>query len=102
MKGAKIMYANLVTLNLGPGMRSAAEKLADQFALIHRGMKGFKSQIYLADYTAGEYSSVTIYESKEDAEASITANRSKLEQGIKDIVKGPPLVKTYEVYEPKT
>ena len=96
------MYANLVTLNLGPGMRSVAEKLADQFALVHRGMKGFKSQLYLADETAGEYSSITIYESKEDAEASITANRSKLEQAIKDIVKGPPLVKTYEVYGPKT
>lgn len=96
------MYATLVTLNLGPGMRSVAEKLADQFALVHRGMKGFKSSIYLADETAGEYSSITIYESKEDAEASITASRPKLEQAIKGIVKGPPTVKTYEVYEPKT
>lgn len=96
------MYANLVTLNLGPGMRSTAEKLADQFAFVHRGLKRFKSQIYLADYTAGEYSSVTVYESKEDAVASIAANRSKLEQAIKDIVKGPPIIKTYEVYEPKT
>lgn len=94
------MYANVVILNLGPGMRSFAEKLADQFALVHRGMKGFKNAIYLADETTGEYASVTLYESKQDAEASITANRPKLEQAIKDIVKVPPTVRTYEVYEP--
>jgi heme-degrading monooxygenase HmoA len=102
MKGEKTMYATLLTLNLGPGMRSVAEKLADQFALVIRGMKGFKSQIHFGDETAGEYSSVTIYESKEDAEASMTANRPKLEQAIKDIVKRPPTFKIYEVYEPKT
>lgn len=94
------MYANVVILNLGPGMRPFAEKLADQFALVHREMKGFKNVIYLADETAGEYLSVTLYESKQDAEASITANRPKLEQATKDIVKVPPTVKTYEVYEP--
>ncbi|KKK58056.1 hypothetical protein LCGC14_3048290, partial [marine sediment metagenome] len=36
------MYASLLMLNLGPGMRLAGEKLADQFAAILKTLKGFK------------------------------------------------------------
>jgi len=49
------MYAQLVMLTLGPGMRSTAEKLADQFAPAVRALKGFKSETFLGDETVGEY-----------------------------------------------
>jgi len=37
------MYAQLVIIALGPGMRPTAEKLADQFAPVVKAQKGFKS-----------------------------------------------------------
>lgn len=41
------MYASLLTLNLGPGMRLAGEKLADQFATVLKTLKGFKGVTHL-------------------------------------------------------
>ena len=36
------MIARLILMNFGPGIRSAGEKIADQFAPIHKTMKGYK------------------------------------------------------------
>lgn len=55
------MYASLLMFNLGPGMRSTAEKLVDQFAPVVRTLKGFKSITFLGNDTVGEYASLTIY-----------------------------------------
>ena len=95
------MYARLVILTLGPGMRSTAEKLADQFAPVLRTLKGFKGVTFLADDAAGEYASFSIWESKEDAEAAIAATAPQLEQALSGIAKGPPTRRLFEVYEPK-
>jgi len=64
------MYSLLLLFPLGPGMRSTAEKLGDQFSPVHRTAKGFKSETFLADDTGGEYGSLTLWESKEDIGAS--------------------------------
>ncbi len=64
------MYAQLVMLSLGSGTRSTAEKLADQFAPALRSLKGFKRVTFLGDETVGEYGSLSLWESKEDAEAA--------------------------------
>jgi len=95
------MYARLVMFTLGPGMRSTAEKLADQFASAHKTLKGFKSATFIGDDTVGEYGALTLWESKEDAEAAGTALGPKLEQALSGIVKGPPTRRLFEVYEPK-
>ena len=95
------MYAQLVMLKLGPGMRSTAEEMADQFAVAFKEFKGFKSVIFLGDETAGEYGSLTIWETKEDAEAASTVMRPKLEQAVSGIAKAPPTRQFFEVYEPK-
>jgi heme-degrading monooxygenase HmoA len=63
------MYAHLVIFTLGPGMRSTAEKLADQLAPVYRTVKGFKSITFLGDDKAGEDGSLSLWESKEDVEA---------------------------------
>lgn len=73
------MYATLLTLTLGPGMRSAGEKLADQFAPALRAMQGFKTVTYFGDETTGEYGSLTLWETKEDAEAAAAVTGPKLE-----------------------
>ncbi len=95
------MYAQLVMFTLGTGMRATAEKLADQFAPVLRTLKGFKSITFLGDETAGEYASLTIWESKEDAEAAAAATRLQLELALSDIAMGPLTRRLFEVYEPK-
>ena len=95
------MYVTLLTLTLGPGMRSAGEKLADQFAPALRAMKGFKTVTYFGDDTTGEYGSFTLWETKEDAEAAAAVMRPKLEQALSGIAKATQTRRFFEVYEPK-
>ena len=95
------MYASLSVLTLGPGMRSTAENLADQFAPALRALKGFKRVMFLGDETVGEYASLSVWESKEDAEAAAAVIGPQLEQAVRGIVKGPPTRRFFEVYEPK-
>ena len=95
------MYAHLVIFVLGPGMGSTAEKLADQFAPAYRTVKGFKSITFLGDDTTGEYGSLSLWESKEDLEAFRKVAGSQLEKALSGIVKGPPSIRLFEVYEPK-
>lgn len=92
------MYAQLLMFTLGPGTRSAAEKLADQFAPAHRAAKGYKGVTFFADYTIGEYGSFTLWESKEDLEAFRNIAIPKLEDALSGIT---PSVRTFEVYEPQ-
>ncbi len=96
------MYAEHVMLKLGPGMRSAGEKIADQFAPLLKAAKGFKGVTFFADYAAGEYQGLVLWESKEDYEAYKKVAAPKLEQAVAGIAKEPPLIKLFEVYEPKS
>ena len=99
------MYAQLVILHLGPGMRSTAEKLADQFAPVLEAQKGFKKITFLGDEAEGDYGSFSLWESKEDAEAEAEAEaeaiRPQLEQAVSGNAKAPPTRRLFEVYEPK-
>ena len=95
------MIARLILMNFGPGTRSAGEKVADQFAPIHKTMKGFKDVIFFADFETGECGSLSMWESKEDAEAAAALMRPKLMEAVGSMLKGPPTVKMFELYEPK-
>ena len=95
------MYARLVMFTLGPGTRPAGEKLAEQFAPALKAMKGFKSVTFFLDDTVGEYGALSLWESKEDAEAAMAALDPQLQQALTDIVQGSPTLGLFEVYEPK-
>jgi len=95
------MYAQLVILHLGPGMRSTAEKLADQFAPVLEAQKGFKKVTFFGDEAEGDYGSFSLWESKEDAEAEAEVIRPQLEQAVSGIAMEPPTRGLFEVYEPK-
>ena len=95
------MYAQLSMISLGPETRSAAEKLADQFAPALKTLKGFKGVTFFGNETVGEYGSLSLWESKEDAEAAAAVVRPQLEQAVSGISKAPPTRRFFEVYEPK-
>lgn len=96
------MYARLILLSLGPNMRSTGEKIADTFASLYRAAKGFKSAIFFADDETGECGALSLWESREDAEAAGTVFKPKLQELTKGILEGLPTVRGYEVYEPKS
>ncbi len=95
------MYAQLVILHLGPGMRTTAEKLADQFVPAIKAQKGFQKITFFGDEVEGDYGSFSLWESKEDAEAQAEAVRPQIEQALSGIAKVPPTRRFFEVYEPK-
>ena len=95
------MYAQLVMFTLGPGMRAQAERNADEFAVAHKPLKGFKSGIFLGDDAIGEYGSLTTWETLDDLKSASDILRPKLTEALSGIAKGPPTVRVFEVYEPK-
>ena len=95
------MYAQLSIIKLGGGMRSTAEKIADQSLPTLKMLKGFKSVTFFGDVELGEYGSFTLWETKEDAEAAAAVMRPKVEKAVSGIAKAPPTRQFYEVYEPK-
>lgn len=96
------MYARLNFLNVGPGQREFAEGLADKIAPAMRALKGFRSVTFVGDFETGEIGGLSVWETKEDADAAAEAIGSLVQQSAADRLKGPPNVKVFEVYEPKT
>ena len=96
------MYARFVQITLGPGHREFAEGRADVFAPIVAALKEHKSTTFLADFDAGEFSTISVWETKEDAEAANEELTPWLLEAVGDKLKGSPSVKILEVYEPKT
>ena len=96
------MHARLTTFTLGPGKRSTAEKLADDFVAVAKAHKGYVSISFFGDDTSGEHGSYSLWETKEDADAITVAGWGKLaEIAGTGVAKEPPITKVFEVYEPK-
>ncbi|MFQ5914063.1 MAG: hypothetical protein ACE5JS_12840 [Nitrospinota bacterium] len=95
------MFARLTLFTLGPGTRSTAEKLAGQFDPLFKTQKGFKGITFIGDDAVGEYGGLSLWESKEAAEAAASALNPKLQEALSGIVKGPPTLRLFEVFEPK-
>ena len=95
------MYASLTTFKTAPGKRAEAEKVADQAFAAIKGMKGFKSVVYLGDIDNNEYGSLYLWETKEDLEAAWNMIMPKLQEALKPLAIEPPVRRIFEVYEPK-
>ena len=96
------MYAQFLTFQMGPGKRAAAEKMADDFNLLHKGLKGYKNAIYLGNDTTGEYGSLSIWETPEDIKSAAEILQPELEKALQGIADGAPAVHVFEIYEPKS
>lgn len=95
------MYAILTLFKLGPGTQEIANTTGDRMAPFLVGMKGFKSLTMFSDYETGEYGGLSVWETKEDAEAAKAALAAKMQRALGDMVKGPPTMRVLEVYEAK-
>jgi len=91
------MYAWLTVFTLEPGMRSTAEKLCDQFTPVLQELKGFKGATLFGDEAAGKYGGLSLWESKEDAEAALAKAGPKLEEALSSITQRAPGRRIFEV-----
>lgn len=97
------MYARVLRFTLAGGKtRDDATALADQTDPIYKSLKGFVSATYMIlDEAKGEYGSVTLWKTKEDAEAAGEKLAENFREHHADKVAGPLDIKTAEVYEPR-
>ena len=72
------MYARLNMMNVGPGQRQFAEGLADEVAPVMRSLNGFWSVTFIGDFESGEIGGLSVWETKEDADAAGEARGSFL------------------------
>ncbi len=95
------MYARPAILTVGSGMRERMEKPADEVAPHYKARKAIKSLTFFADDAANEYGTISLWETREDAEAVNEALAPILREKAGEILTGPPAVRYFEVYEPK-
>ncbi len=95
------MYARLFQFNLGPGQQEFAEGRADIFAPVISALKGHISTTFMADHATGEISTITVWETRADAEAAGEELAPWLKQALGDKVLEPSVLKIFEIYEPK-
>ena len=95
------MYTRLILVNFGPGTRSTGEMVIDTFAPIYKTMRGFKGATFFANPDTGECGALSLWETKQDAETATVSLWPKLQEVAGGMLKGPPMVRTFELYEPK-
>jgi heme-degrading monooxygenase HmoA len=96
------MYARLVMFKLGTGQDAFAEGMAAQFLKAMQDLAGFKQAIFIGDRSIGEYGVLSLWESKEAAEAAGAALAPGLQQALQGQVQSPPSIRVLEVFEPGT
>lgn len=95
------MYARLSQLVLKPGTMSSALESIDAAAGAMKSLKGFKSVVFLSDVETNEVGSLSLWETKEDAEAALQAMGPKMAEMVGGFLERPPVTKLFEVHEPK-
>jgi heme-degrading monooxygenase HmoA len=93
------MYARYVLFTLGEGKRAVAENMAKKHQSAMQGLKGFKSATFIADENAGEYGSLSLWESKADAQAAESTLAPSFLLSLKGHVKRFPMRRVLEVFE---
>ena len=93
------MYVLFTMFTLGPETQEIAGKLGEKFSSILTGLKGFKRLTMFRDDETGENGGLSLWESKEDAEAALATTGSELKEALSGVVKGQPKRGVYEVWK---
>jgi hypothetical protein len=94
------MYARFVLFALGNGKRDVAEDMAKKQQSAMQGMQGFKEATFIADETIGEYGIMSLWESKENAQAAEVTLTPGYLQVLKGHLKRIPMRRVLEVMQP--
>ena len=95
------MYARVIKFTLASGTRDDAIAMADKFYPITKTLPGFVSATYLIyDEQAGDYGSITVWQTKADAENAAEKLGAHMSEQYAQALKGPPELLTAEVYQP--
>ena len=96
------MYARYFTFKASPGSRSEVEALADQVFGFMKTLQGFVSTHFLFSEDENEYGSLSLWESRQDAESAGESVRSKHREILDKLAVEPPSQRVFEVYKPKS
>lgn len=92
------MYTLLTTMDLGAGTEDLQEKLGQQFSSALRSLKGFKKLTMFRDPATGKCGGLSLWETRDDAEAALSSTGSKLKEALAGAVKEAPTREVYEVW----
>lgn len=95
------MYARMITLDFGSGNEAVAGKIAEKMMPAYQSLDGFVSATFLGNDDTGEYVSITFWSSEEAGEAAAAALAGPAQAALADVVKAPPVMRQYVVYEPE-
>jgi len=92
------MHVLFTMFTLGPGTQELGDKLGENFSSTLTGLKGFERLTMFRNDETGECGGLSIWQSKQDAEAALAATGSKLKEALTGVVKGEPKRAVYEVW----
>lgn len=96
------MHARVFSFQSVPEKRQAIEAMADELYRFTRTLDGFVSATYMVSEDEREYSSVTLWDSKQAAVAAGDSIRAKSASMLESVVTAPPSIVINEVYEPQS
>ena len=90
------------SVKVKPGNRPAMEGVADQGGPGLAQMPGFESVTFYLDEDRSLYGAISIWESREAADAADAASTPQFTEAIGDLADGPIETHIYEIYEPQS
>ena len=94
------MYMRMSLACLKPGMGDAWRRMVDGYDPLIRQIPGFVAVTYYCDDGAGLAGSLSVWQSKEAAEAAATRIDDKTHEVMASMYQGVPTVQVLQVYEP--
>lgn len=95
------MYARHFTFKSSPEHRAAIENMADRAYELSKTLSGFVGATYMVSEDETEYGSLTLWQSREEAEQGGATIREMVAPELEGKVAAPPETKMLMVYEPE-
>lgn len=94
------MYMRMSMATLKPGQGGAWRRMVDGYDPLMRQMPGFVTVTYYCDDEAGQAGSLSVWQSKQAAEAAALRMDDKTHEIMATLYQGVPTVQVLQVYEP--
>jgi heme-degrading monooxygenase HmoA len=95
------MYARIMTVEMGPGMREEGIALAERWAAAVATLPGFVNVTFFGDEDVGTYGYFSVWETREAAEDARDAAGPQAWEALLEHALKRPVVRIYEVYQSK-